>query len=78
MGVATEGFQRAIGKPFGRLHRGDPPATKPIKQFRPERLRHLTLLAITSSNTEKEISKQGFHMSKFITPVDAVIFSLGM
>ena len=25
--VRTEGFQRAIGKPFGRLHGGDFPAT---------------------------------------------------
>ena len=38
----------------------------------------MPLLATTSSSAEKEISKQGFRMSKFITPVDAVIFSLGM
>ena len=38
----------------------------------------MTLLATTSSTTGKKISKQGFHMSKFRTPVDAVIFSLGM
>ena len=30
----TEGFQRAIGKPFGRLRRGETPATKQIKQHR--------------------------------------------
>ena len=26
----AEGFQRAIGKPFGRLRRGETPATKSI------------------------------------------------
>ena len=38
----------------------------------------MALLATTSSTMEKKISKQGFRMSKFRTPVDAVIFSLGM
>lgn len=38
----------------------------------------MTLLATTSSTTEKEISKQGFRTDKFRMPVDAVIFSLGM
>jgi hypothetical protein len=38
----------------------------------------MTLLATTSSTTEKKISQQGFRMPKFRIPVDAVIFSLGM
>lgn len=38
----------------------------------------MTLLATSSSTTEKKISKQGFRMPKFRIPVDAVIFSLGM
>ena len=38
----------------------------------------MTLLATSSSTTEKKISKQGFRIDKFRMPVDAVIFSLGM
>lgn len=38
----------------------------------------MALLATTSSTMEKKISKQGFRMSKFRMPVDAVTFSLGM
>ena len=32
MGVQPEGFQRAIGKPFGRLHRGEIPCNKKDQQ----------------------------------------------
>jgi len=32
----------------------------------------MTLLATTSSTTEKKISQQGFRMSKFRMPVNAV------
>ena len=38
----------------------------------------MTLLATTSSSTEKEISKQGFRMSKFRIPVDAILSSMAM
>ena len=38
----------------------------------------MTLLAATSSTTEEEISKQGFRMSKFRIPVDAILSSMAM
>ena len=36
----------------------------------------MTLLATTSSTTEKKISKQGFCLSKFRMPVDAILSSM--